>query len=337
VVAQATNRRAASTAAEEIAQTASTLLADLDNAVFPHLGTKPGDRWVKLQYLSAVVRDMLRVHVSPAISATDRHHYSNKRLHGPGATLAKVFKTIANTTVVRPTLTALFAMLKTKDWVQITPDVISSTVQSELAGSALTKAMVDFMIMSERSSSSSSTMVVGRRPVLNRMPCNALERKNMLNMWAVIRGMIAKASSSNKSSESAISMRKVAPSANGYVCNIHSPDTGENVGMRRQLAITASITDAGDPQILISAPSSPGSRSTGSGWGARPSRTPWSGSTAPCAGRAPSTPSPRSASTPSTSTSQCGSTPVAWCAPSSSCATTTKAGNPLRSSASGPC
>lgn len=251
VVSQATNRRAASTAADEIAQAAGALLTDLDNAVFPHLGTKPADRWVKLQYLSAVVRDMLRVQVSPAISATDRHHYSNKRLHGPGASLAKVFKTIANTTVVRPTLTGLFALLKTKDWVQITPDAISSYVQTELASSTMAKALEDFLISSEKSSSS-TTMVVGRRPVLNRLTCHLLERKNILNMYAGIRGLTAKSSSSNKSSESAINMRKVAPSALGYVCYIHSPDTGENVGMRRQLAITASITDAGDSQILIS-------------------------------------------------------------------------------------
>lgn len=247
VVQHATNRRRAADPAAEAARLAGELLGYLDAAVLPHMGQGPAARWVKLKYLSVIVREMLLTHLG-ASNPTDRHHYGNKRMHGPGASLAKVVKTLTNSTLVRPLLARLRHVLAHKDWRDVTPALLLAEARGEISKCALGAALADFMKNSERDPTKATAG--STQPIFNRLACQALERKNPLNTLAGLRAVVARANRANKGSQAALEIRKVHPSATGYVCPLHSPDTGENVGMRRQLAVTAGVTGAGDAGLL---------------------------------------------------------------------------------------
>lgn len=220
------------------------VLEGLDGVILPHIGKGRTSRIKKLRFIGLLIRKMLLVHFG-VLPPIDRDSYRNKRVHGSGISLAKAFKTQVNNSIVIPIFRDFKRELKTTPWNSINTKVIESKFSSALATSDLNKAMEQAI------TSGNKTIIIKRKAATNRVSSQALERKNILNMFSALRTVVTQnAGNSSKQTERADLMRRVHPTYTGYICVAQSADSGEKVGMRKQLAITASVCIATDAHRL---------------------------------------------------------------------------------------
>jgi DNA-directed RNA polymerase beta subunit len=212
----------------------------LDKILLPHMGQTSASRIRKLRFMGLIIHKMLLVHLH-VLPPTDRDSYHNKRDHGAGVSLAKAFKTQVNNSIVIPIFRALKRDLKNNPWESVTPATLVDTFRNALTTSDLNRAMEQAITAGNK------TIVVRRRAATNRVSSQALERKNGLNTFSALRTVVTQnAGNASKQTDRADRMRRVHPTYVGFICVAQSADTGENVGMRKQLAITASICTAGE-------------------------------------------------------------------------------------------
>jgi len=213
----------------------------LDKILLPHMGQTAESRIRKLRFLGLLIYKLLLVHLG-ALPPTDRDSYRNKRVHGAGVSLAKAFKTQINGSIVIPITRALKRELKNNPWESITEGTIVDTFRNATSTSDLNRAMEQAITAGNK-----TTIVVRRRAATNRVSSQALERKNGLNTISALRTVVTQnAGNASKQTERADMMRRVHPTYLGFICVAQSADTGENVGMRKQLAITAGVCTAGE-------------------------------------------------------------------------------------------
>ena len=212
----------------------------LDKILLPHMGQTAESRIRKLRFLGLLIYKLLLVHLG-ALPPTDRDSYRNKRVHGAGVSLAKAFKTQINGSIVIPITRALKRELKNNPWESITEGTIVDTFRNATSTSDLNRAMEQAITAGNK------MIVVRRRAATNRVSSQALERKNGLNTISALRTVVTQnAGNASKQTERADMMRRVHPTYLGFICVAQSADTGENVGMRKQLAITAGVCTAGE-------------------------------------------------------------------------------------------
>lgn len=212
----------------------------LDKVLLPHMGQTAESRIRKLRFLGLIIHKMILVHLG-VLPSTDRDSYRNKRVHGAGVSLAKAFKTQVNNSIVIPIFRAIKRELKNNPWESITEKTLIDTFRNALTTSDLNRAMEQAI------TSGNKTIVVRRRAATNRVSSQALERKNVLNTISALRTVVTlNAGNASKATERADMMRRVHPTYTGFICVAQSADTGENVGMRKQLAITTSVCTAGE-------------------------------------------------------------------------------------------
>ena len=212
----------------------------LDKVLLPHMGQTAESRIRKLRFLGLIIHKMFLVHLG-VLPPTDRDSYRNKRVHGAGVSLAKAFKTQVNNSIVIPIFRAIKRELKNNPWESVTSKTLIDTFRNALTTSDLNRAMEQAI------TSGNKTIVVRRRAATNRVSSQALERKNGLNTFSALRTVVTQnAGNASKATERADMMRRVHPTYIGFICVAQSADTGENVGMRKQLAITASVCTAGE-------------------------------------------------------------------------------------------
>jgi len=218
----------------------------MDTAFLPHIGREASYRIRKLRYLGMLLRDMMLVHLD-VMPPADRDSLLVKRMHGPGVSIAKSFKAMFNLAVVSSMVQALKSELRTKEFAQLTTRRIQEASRTMVAASSeLDRLLVQSL------TSGNKVIVVRRRALLNRLASNAIERKNQLNLYSSLRRITAhNASAATKGTERAERIRAVHNTLLGMVCPYHSADTGEKVGMEKQLACTASIATAGDALPLV--------------------------------------------------------------------------------------
>lgn len=220
----------------------STLLSSsgLDSVLLPHMGTTAESRIRKLRFIGLMYYRMFLVHFN-ILPPTDRDSYRNKRVHGAGVSLAKAFKTQVNNNIVVSIYRAIKRELKNNSWESLTSKNIIDTFGTALATSDLNRALEQSI------TAGSKTIVIHRHAIQNRVSSQALERKNMLNTVSTLRQVITQNSgNSANSTERANVMRRVSPSYIGNICIAQSAESGESVGMHKQLAVTASVCSAGD-------------------------------------------------------------------------------------------
>jgi DNA-directed RNA polymerase beta subunit len=222
------------------------LLAIMDMVYLPHVGQTPESRSQKLRFTGVQLRKMLLVKLG-VLRPADRDSFVMKRVHGPGVSLAKAFKAMFNSSVVSSIVSALKLELKQTDF-----DRLKSRRILE-AARVMSNASADLSRLLEQSlTSGNKVIMVRRRAMMNRLASNALERKNPLNIISSLRRIIAHgASAATKGTERAEKIRAVHPTYMGFVCPYHSADTGEKVGLEKQMACTAKVCDAGMPVPLI--------------------------------------------------------------------------------------
>jgi DNA-directed RNA polymerase beta subunit len=222
------------------------VLENMDNVFLPHMGKAKDDRIRKLRFLGMVIRKTLLVHLK-VMEPSDRDSYSNKRLHGPGICYPKLFKTLFNGMVILPAINAYRKLFKNTSWkdVKANPNRIRETFNGVHTTADLTKGLEQGI------TSSTKTIMNRRRALTNRVSSKLLERKNDLNVKCLLRSVTTHGiSNASKQTERADKIRRVQSSQTGYTCPAHSADSGEKVGINRNLAITAKVTSAENSLIF---------------------------------------------------------------------------------------
>ncbi|GFR88367.1 DNA-directed RNA polymerase subunit beta [Elysia marginata] len=221
------------------------LLGIMDRFLLPHIGRDASSRGLKLRYLGMLIHKTLLVDMG-ILEPTDRDNYSNKRVHGSGVSIAKAFKTQFNNSVVVPVMRALKREIRNTPFEELSIPNIIDAFKNPMASSDLGRTLEQAI------TSGNKTIVVRRRAVVNRVSTQALERKNPANYYSALRAVSThNASKASKQTERADKMRRVHASYTGYICVAKSADTGEMVGMKKELAITASVCRAGEAYPLI--------------------------------------------------------------------------------------
>jgi DNA-directed RNA polymerase beta subunit len=225
------------------------LMATLDQVVFPHMGTGEDARRAKVRFLGRCIHLQLLTERG-VLPPADRDSLRSKRVHGAAISLAKVLKTQINIHVVAPIRQAIQRQVAGTPFGQLQPAQIAHAICSALRAADLDRAVTRAITAGNKQ------IAVGRqRTAMNRVSSQPLEPKNEVNVLASLRNIVPGRSQhdASKQTERADRMRRVHPSYAGYVCPIHSADTGEKVGMRKQLALTAAVTSAGDAALLEAA------------------------------------------------------------------------------------
>jgi DNA-directed RNA polymerase beta subunit len=223
-----------------------SLMATLDRTLLPSIGMQSKDRPAKLRFLGYLIRKTLLVHLKIA-PPTDRDNLGIKRVHGAGVSLAKAFKTHVNTEVVGPILKTVKRELKNNAFRSLIESNLVEQIRSAVSPINFERAMTATIT----TGANTSQIRVNRRVATHRVSAQGLDRKNELNTVSSMRTITAHgAANASKQTERADMMRRVHPTYAGYLCIVQSADTGENVGMSKQLACTAVVCEAGEDAPL---------------------------------------------------------------------------------------
>ncbi len=223
------------------------ILGDLkklfDNYLLPHMGNDSTARHNKLKFLGHIVHKMLLVHIG-VLDETDRDSYITKRIHSAGPSFAKTLKTYFNQAIVmqiKKRFSKEFRVLSFSD-VNL-QHALTAAIQGLEFERLLTQAIT---------SGNKATLKISRqRTIVNRLTTQILNRKNQLAALSTLRMINSPhADSASKASRRALEMRQVHMSFVGYGCLVQSPDSGEKVGLHKQMALTSSISLAGSSVIL---------------------------------------------------------------------------------------
>ena len=222
------------------------LLENMDNVFLPHMGKTANDRLRKLRFLGIIIRKTLLVHLG-TMKPTDRDSYSNKRLHGPGISYPKLFKTMFNNMIISKLTNGYKKEFENNSWTQIRNN--QNRIRDIFTGVLQTN---DLTRLLEQSITSNNKLIMNRnRPVNNRVSAKLLERKNILNVYCALRSATTHGiSNASKQTERADKIRRVHSSYVGIYDPTHSADSGEKVGLNRILAMTTNVTLAGNSLTL---------------------------------------------------------------------------------------
>lgn len=223
------------------------LYETMDSDFFPHIGIGMEYRTEKLKFLSVLIHNTLLVDMG-ITSQTNRDSLAYKRIHGAGISMAKSFKTQFNKSIVEPIIKSLQRQIKLNQFEEISNNTIIDTVTNQILTVELSKTLEQSITVG------SDKIIVRSKSVANRVQSQALERKNSANVYSALRTIGAQDSKGKKASkqtERAEEMRMIHASFTGYICFAKSADTGEAVGTKKEMAVTADICSAGQTYELI--------------------------------------------------------------------------------------
>jgi len=239
---------------DELHQIINKLQYIFDNFLLPHIGTDESSRHKKLRFLGHNMRKMILVHLGE-ISETDRDSYLTKRIHSTGPSSAKTTKTHFNAAVVIPIRKRFQKDMKALSFADVN---LVNVLQAAIQGMELERLMTQAITSGTRS----TIKLTRQKVIINRLTTQTLNRKNQLATISTLR-MINSPNSDTaaKISARAAEMRQVHMTLVGYGCLVQSPDSGEKVGLHKQMTLTASICLAassatlkekllGDPEMI---------------------------------------------------------------------------------------
>lgn len=220
--------------------TINNVLQILDKDILPHVGLTEHDRYKKIRFLGHIIRRLLFVFLD-IVPSTDRDSYKNKRINPAGVSYAKVFKTNFNFAIVQPVRRQFLKDLKSTSFSNLN---IKHSFETAIYGHEFERALIQAIVTGDK------TISINRKSVQNRLSSQQLHRKNQINVISALRNINTTNTSSAKQSARANEMRRFHSSMIGYVCCIQSADTGEKVGMQKQMAISAKIALGSSSEIL---------------------------------------------------------------------------------------
>ena len=212
------------------------LINNLDKSVLPHIGITSESRIKKLIFIGNLIYQLISTHLK-ILQPTDRDSYSkNKRVQPVGIALAKTLKSHINTSIILH-LYAKFKKELNSNNDNMSEDFIKGIVKSSINPLFLSKALCQAI------TTNNDTITVRGKAINNNLKTVMVERKNLLHMLTSLRlidtgGDISKAKQTNR----ADMLRRVHSTYYGYICPSGSSETGETVGTKKHLAITALIS-----------------------------------------------------------------------------------------------
>ncbi len=218
----------------------NNILSIIDRFILSHIGTGIEHRIRKLRFMGHLINKLLRVFLE-VLDSTDRDSYRNKRVYAAGTSIAKAFKTDFNFTIAQEIKKHLTKDFKSTpfDKVQLV-DSVKAAINSEDLERLLIQAIT----------TGNKTITVRRNEVTNRVSSQTIYHKNDLNVKSILNTINTPNTSASKQNERADEMRRVHPTYVGYIDISQSADTGEKVGMTKQMACTASVCGASSSYVL---------------------------------------------------------------------------------------
>jgi DNA-directed RNA polymerase beta subunit len=226
---------------ENYTNAVADILRIFDSYFLPHIGLSSNSRHSKLKFSALLIRKLLLIYLRH-IPETDRDSYVIKRVHAAGDNYAKTFKTLYNQTVAVPIKKNMTKIFNATPFSQVN---LANLVKTSIYVDDFERLIVQTIV-----SGNKSNLKLKQKTVTNRFMAQLLNRKNQLNMYATMRQVSSTSADSAKQSERAQEMRRVHPSALGYICLVHSPPEGEKVGINKQLAMFTSIAPASSSEVL---------------------------------------------------------------------------------------
>lgn len=218
----------------------NNVLQILDKDILPHVGLTPDDRYKKVRFLGHLLNRLLRVHLD-ILPSTDRDSYINKRINTAGISYAKVFKTNFNFAIVQQLRRQFSKDLKSTSFSNLN---LKHSFETAIYGHEFERALIQAIVTGDK------TININRKAVHNRLSSQQLHRKNQINVISALRNINTANTSSAKQSSRANEMRRFHSSMIGYVCCVQSADTGEKVGMQKQMAISAKVCLGSSSEVL---------------------------------------------------------------------------------------
>src|SRR3989344_5250080 len=205
-----------------------------DKHIFPHICLDKNSRIRKMRFLGLLINRLLRV-VTGVLESTDRDSYENKRVHAAGVSLAKAFKTQFNFIIVQEIKKQLIKAFQSNTFSSVN---MTDAFAAAVSTADLERVLVQVIITGNK------TITVKRNDVPNRVSSQQLYHKNDMNVISSLNNINTANSTASKQNERSDEMRRVHPTYSAYISAVQSAETGENVGKNKQMACSASITEA---------------------------------------------------------------------------------------------
>jgi DNA-directed RNA polymerase beta subunit len=194
----------------------------LDKYLLPHIGLEKSGRSSKAQNLCKMLKKYILVY-NGVLPADDRDHYMNKRLKMSGDLLADL---------IRANLKILIG-----DMLYNFQRIVKRGKFPNL------KVIIRDKLLTQRvySSMATGSWVGGRKGISQRM-----ERLNFLQVQSTLQRVISPLSASQENFEA----RTLHPTHLGRLCPAETPE-GTNIGLRKNLALLANITQEIDEEEVL--------------------------------------------------------------------------------------
>ncbi len=194
----------------------------LDRFLFPHIGTTKDKRTEKARNICKILKKYLAV-VNKEIPADDKDHYANKRLKLSGDLLADLFR--VNLKVMIGDLLYNFQRIVKRGKF---PSIRSLVREKLLTGRIYT-------------SMATGNWVGARKGISQR-----IQRLNHLNTLSHLQRVASPLSSSQENFEA----RELHATHLGRLCPVETPE-GTNIGLRKNLALLASVSSEIDEDTVL--------------------------------------------------------------------------------------
>ncbi|MDP2750246.1 MAG: DNA-directed RNA polymerase subunit B'' [Nanoarchaeota archaeon] len=194
----------------------------LDKYLLPHHGVTPENRMIKAYNLCKMVKRFILVS-NDEIPVDDKDHYMNKRLKLSGELLADLFRTNLKT-LIQDMLYNFQRIVKRGKF---------PSIRSCIRDKLLTARMY--------SSLATGVWVGGRKGISQR-----LQRTNYLDTLSHLQRVVSPLSTSQEN----FAARELHATHLGRLCPIETPE-GTNIGLRKNLALLASVSRDADRDEII--------------------------------------------------------------------------------------
>jgi len=213
----------------------------IDKYILPHIGQTEGHRIHKAKFLGYMIYSLLKVNIGDT-PETDRNSYKAKRIHTAGPSFAKIVKTNFNMSIIKRLRNKLKSIYENSSFSEVKPiDSIINNISSDSFEKGIINA-----IKSQKSKIRLNNQV----EIINRMETQLVERKNPKNVQAALNRISVSSSKNSEQSVQADLRRRFHPTAIGAIDPDKTRDTGEEVGMKNEIACMTSLTSATNSYIL---------------------------------------------------------------------------------------
>jgi DNA-directed RNA polymerase beta subunit len=210
------------------------LMAQFDERILSHLGILPIDRAKKARYLGLVIRKLFLT-ILGLITPLDRDSLATKRIQPAGISMSKAFKTTFSIAVTSPIRRALASMFEGAAFDAVN---MESAIRNAIKRDALSSKIMKMITVGN------SDVQIGRRVITNRVSSQLRYLRADINGHSIANNVSITHASSNNQTERAEQQRRVQSTHIGYFDVTQSVDTGNKVGMNKQLAVSAIISSS---------------------------------------------------------------------------------------------